>query len=111
MTEDTARNYDEGKVRFELIPPDALTEVAKVFTYGAAKYTTPEHDGSRNWELPGLSEERHLGSLLRHIIADWSGEKIDPESGQSHMAMVATRALMILHKRLEAGCTAKSVSM
>ena len=98
---DIARNDDSGKVRLELLPPDALVEIAKVFTYGANKYTTAEHDGARNWELPGLDEERHFGSLLRHLIADWQGERIDSESGQSHMAMLATRAMMIIHKRLE----------
>ena len=37
--------HDQGKLRFDLIPPEALIELAKVLTYGASKYN------DRNWEF------------------------------------------------------------
>lgn len=35
----TGFKYDGGKQRYDLIPPSALDEVARVYTYGATKYT------------------------------------------------------------------------
>jgi hypothetical protein len=35
---DEAIKYDQGKLRYDLIPPEALEELAAVYTMGAAKY-------------------------------------------------------------------------
>ncbi|NIN67629.1 MAG: hypothetical protein GTO63_23590, partial [Anaerolineae bacterium] len=36
--------FDEGKERVDLLPPDALMYLGKVYAMGAVKY------GDRNWE-------------------------------------------------------------
>ena len=95
MTQDVSRNYDDGKLRYDLLPARALAQIVNVFTYGAKKYTTEEFDGARNWEL-GMPFHHHLGSMMRHIEAYRGGEDIDPESGCSHLAMAATRCMMLL---------------
>ena len=92
---DIGRNYDEGKLRYDLLPAHALAQIVGVFTYGAAKYTTDEFSGDRNWEL-GMPFHHHVGSLMRHIEAYRGGEDIDPESGCHHLAMAATRCFMLL---------------
>ena len=43
--------HDQGKPRMDLLPMDALLEIAKVFGFGACKY------GDRNWEK-GLDVQR-----------------------------------------------------
>lgn len=81
--------FDEGKVRLDLLPFDALTEVAKVLTHGANKY------GDRNWEK-GMKWGRLLGAALRHLFAWARREDLDPETGLSHLAHAACSVLFLL---------------
>lgn len=85
---DKAVKNDAGKLRMELIPPDALEALARILTDGAIKYS------SRNWEL-GMEWSRPYGALLRHLLAWWSGQDNDPESGHSHMWHVLTNAVFL----------------
>lgn len=84
-----ATKHDDGKPRADLLPPDALLEVAKVLDYGARKYAP------RNWEK-GLAWGRLSGALLRHLWAWMRGEERDLESGLPHLAHMACCALMLL---------------
>lgn len=81
--------YDGEKVRWELLPYDALEAVAQVFTLGAHKYA------DRNWEH-GIAYSRIVGALHRHLAAWFQGERYDPENGQPHLASVAWNALALL---------------
>ena len=89
-----AIRYDAGKPRFDLLPSDAMVELARVYTLGAEKYQ-PD-----NW-AKGMAWRRCLGSLLRHTFAWAAGEDFDKESGLHHMAHVAWGALTLIayHKR------------
>ena len=78
MTED-ARKDDGGKLRYDLIPPEALEELARVYTVGAERY------GERNWER-GITWGRLFAALMRHLWAWWRGEMRDPEDGLPHLA-------------------------
>lgn len=81
--------FDAGKNRYDLIPPDALDELAKVYTVGAAKYA------DRNWER-GMSWGRCFGSLMRHSWKFWRGQTVDEETGCHHMALAAWNCLALL---------------
>lgn len=81
--------HDDGKLPLELLPTDALEEVAKVLQFGAAKY------GRRNWEK-GIAFSRLVGALLRHTFSWLRGETNDKETGYSHMAHAACECLFIL---------------
>lgn len=72
------KKYDSDKARMDLVPPEAVWAMAEVLTFGAAKY------GERNWEL-GMAWSRPYAALLRHLLAWWSGEDRDPESGMPHL--------------------------
>ncbi len=85
------RKYDTSKPRMDLLPFDALEKVAAVLAFGAAKY------GDNNWRLVE-PVSRYEAAMLRHYAAHQRGEEIDPESGQSHLAHMATNALFILAK-------------
>lgn len=80
---------DGQKNRVDLLPYDALWDVAEVFTHGAQKYD------DRNWE-EGLEFHRLFGSLMRHMWAWWRGEDIDPDSGKNHLAHAGCNILMLL---------------
>lgn len=73
---------DDGKPRYDLIPPEFLDDTAKVLTYGAMKYAP------RNWEK-GMAWGRVFGALMRHMWAWWRGQKLDPETGLPHLAHAA----------------------
>lgn len=81
--------HDAEKLPLELLPTDALEEVARVLQFGAKKY------GARNWEK-GISFTRLLGALFRHAFAWLRGEDKDPETGLSHMAHAACETLFAL---------------
>lgn len=65
----------------------ALLEVARVLTFGAAKY------GPNNWQNVKPFADRYYAALLRHLFAS---EHVDPESGLSHLAHAACCALFLL---------------
>jgi hypothetical protein len=81
--------YDEGKLRLDLVPVDALREIAKVLTFGANKYA------DRNWEK-GMKYSRVYGALLRHVTSFWGGESVDPETGISHLAHAGCCLMFLL---------------
>lgn len=80
---------DAGKVRTELIPYDALWEVAKVLTSGAVEY------GDRNWEK-GIKYSRIFGAMTRHAFQWFFQRNRDSKSGHSHMAHAVTNGLFLL---------------
>ena len=80
--------FDTGKLRMDLIPPDAMQALARVLTDGAVKY------GGRNWEK-GMAWSRPHAALLRHLFAWWGGQDVDPESGHSHLWHVLTNAVFL----------------
>ena len=89
---------DSNKPRMELLPMDALMEVAKVLTYGAKKYAPG------NWKKVPEARERYTGALLRHLAAWMEGEEADPEAKDEillHIAQAATNALFLVHFELQ----------
>ena len=69
--------HDEGKARYDLIPPEIEEAIAMVLSFGAAKY------GERNWEK-GMRWGRPYAAMRRHMAAWWKGEERDAESGMPH---------------------------
>lgn len=81
--------HDSGKLRLDLLPPDALALVADILTDGADEY------GERNWE-EGIERARLQASLERHLLKWKLGITHDARSKKLHMAHVACNALMML---------------
>jgi|GEM_PF-1523571 len=80
--------YDDGKARYDLIPPEALEALAHHYRLGAAKYA------DRNWER-GMKWGRCFGSLMRHCWAFWRGETHDKETGSHHMIAAAWNCIAL----------------
>lgn len=89
VTMTIAVKHDAGKERWDLLPYGALGDVAKVMTHGATKY------GDRNWE-GGISQQRLMAAMMRHIAAWACGVTHDEESGLPHLAHASANALMLL---------------
>ena len=103
MSEKSLR-YNDGKLKFALIPAEMLEELAKIFTKGAFKYDDNNWMRSINSGLP--SEEFRTGcmnSMLRHINAYRKGELHDPEPVDgcdiqtSHMGHAAWNCLVLFY--------------
>jgi len=89
MAPDEGRKNDQNKNRVDLLPYDALDEVAKVYTFGASKYA------ERNWEA-GMKWSRLFAACMRHTWAWFRGEDKDPESGLSHLVHAAFCILCLI---------------
>lgn len=74
--------YDNGKLRYDLIPADSLEELAKVYTMGSKKYT------DHNWRK-GILYGRIFAALMRHAWSWFRGSDKDYESGLHPLAHVA----------------------
>lgn len=83
------RKFDEGKLRVDLIPVSAIRAIARGLTFGARKY------GDRNWEN-GLEWSRVYGAAVRHLLAFWDREDIDPESGYLHIDHAITNLAFLV---------------
>lgn len=70
--------HDSNKIKVSLLEPDFVLGVAEVATFGANKYAKD------NWKLCE-DLDRYKDATLRHILAYLKGEKIDEESGLSHL--------------------------
>lgn len=79
------RDTEDGKPRFDLIPPLAEQRVAFHYSSGAKKYK------EWNW-AQGMPYSRFLASMKRHIAAFERGE-----TDEDHLAAVVFNANSIMH--------------
>lgn len=78
------------RARFDLIPWDALWELAELYGAGALKYD------DHNW-LKGYKWSLSFAAMMRHAWKFWSRkEDIDPETKVNHLAAVAWHALALM---------------
>jgi len=66
--------------RFDLIPPSALFDVARIVAQGSEKY------GDNNWKK--IETESHINHALQHLYAWLEGDESD-----EHLAHAACRCL------------------
>lgn len=83
-----ALKFDNDKPMVSLLDPQFVLDVAKVLTFGAKKY------GKENWKK-GLEKDRILSALYRHLLAYHSGQKIDSESGLSHLCHIVCNCMFL----------------
>jgi hypothetical protein len=82
------RKDDLDKLRYDLIPPEAMRGLAYVYTIGAKKYA------DRNWEQ-GIKYSRVVGALFRHLFLWLIGEEFDTDNGQRHIDSVVWNAVAL----------------
>lgn len=85
----TGKKFDAGKPAHDLLPFEALDEIAKVLSFGEKKYA------AGNW-ANGIQIRRLLSAAYRHMGQFNSGEDVDPESGISHLAHAACNLLFAI---------------
>ena len=91
------KKFDSGKLRWSLVPTGTMNNVLRVLEYGAKKYA-PD-----NWKHVPEAKTRYYDAAMRHMDAWWQGERLDPETNESHLAhaMCCLLFLMWLSERGE----------
>lgn len=85
----SVRDSNEGKPRYDLIPPEALYRVAMHYTTGAAQY------GIRNYQKgDGMPYEAFIESAFRHFEAMRRGE-----TDEDHPAALVWNILSYMWKQ------------
>jgi hypothetical protein len=85
------KKYDTNKNRWDLLPIEHVESVVRVLTMGATKY------GDNNWQLVENAQERYYAAAMRHLVEWRKGNKIDNESGESHLAHVMCNLVFLMH--------------
>ena len=80
---------DAGKPRYDLIPADAIHEVAKVLEVGSRKYE------DNNWSR-GCAWHRYSRAALGHIFEWLGGKNIDDGEGGSQCSPLANAICCLL---------------
>ena len=80
---------DGESVRLDLIPPQSIIEVGKVFTFGANKH------GNYSW-MDGIPYGESYAACMRHLMAFQLGRDFDTESGLPNIAHAIARLMMLL---------------
>lgn len=88
------KKFDNGKLRYDLLPADAIEEVIKVLMNGAAKY------GDSNWKK--VDVVRYYNALMRHTQSWRKGERIDKDSKLKTLAHAAANTIILLKKEIDA---------
>jgi len=78
------------KAPMHLIPPYALEQTAWVHKFGAERYK------AYNWRDTGVCATTYVSAIMRHLNAWRDGEDLDPESGISHIAHIASSCNILL---------------
>src|ERR1700679_3823474 len=81
--------FDDQKPKVSLLSSIALLELAKVMTYGQKKYS------AHNWRK-GFKYSRLIDAAMRHLLTYNSGERVDSETGLSHLAHCMANLMMLL---------------
>ena len=79
-----------GKRLWDLLPWPEIGQIVDVLTYGAKKYE------KNNWQNVADSRSRYFAAMMRHMTAWFAGERIDPESGYSHLSHAGCCLLFIM---------------
>lgn len=70
------------------LPVEQITTVAMVLDHGAKKYSRD------NWKQGDFHS--YASACLRHVFARIRGERLDPESGQPHLAHAVCCLLFLM---------------
>lgn len=82
--------FDKGKSRVDLIDPRFLLELGEVLGFGAEKYE------ENSWQGVAIATpECYRAAALRHMCQYNSGEKVDKESGKSHLVHAACNLMFL----------------
>lgn len=87
---DQAMRFNNGKLQWDLVDFESFESMVKVLEFGTIKYKRD------NWKK-GLPMRAQCNSLMRHLVALFSGEVNDPETGLPHWSHIQCNAMFMAH--------------
>lgn len=81
--------FDRDKLQWRLVVWEFIEAGVRVLMHGAKKYA-PD-----NWKHVEDRRQRYQDAMTRHWVAYCKGEKIDPETGESHVAHMFCNAMFL----------------
>jgi hypothetical protein len=75
-----------------------LAEIGVAMLEGAQKY------GRHNWRKTGVCASTYYDASLRHLMAWWEGETIDPDSGLPHITKAIASLVVLRDAQLHLQC-------
>ena len=79
-----------AKTNLRCIPPVAIAQLGAIMAGGSEKY------GLFNFSLSGVDASDYYEAALRHLLAWYAGEDVDPRSGYHHAAHVMACMAIVL---------------
>lgn len=86
-----ALKHDKLKPRTDLIDPEFILSIAEVLRLGAIKYK------ENSWKQVDDALNRYYGAAMRHLLQWRKGEKLDKETGLSHLTHAACNLMFIMY--------------
>jgi hypothetical protein len=77
------------KVPMSPVPSGVLMELGLAMLEGARKY------GRHNYRAVGIRSSVYYDAAMRHLMAWWEGEELDPGSGISHLTKAISTLVVI----------------
>lgn len=77
------------KAPMSTVPATVLAEIGVAMLEGASKY------GRHNYRAVGVRGSVYYDGVMRHLMAWWEGEDIDPDSGMSHVTKAITSLVVL----------------
>lgn len=87
------------KAPMSTVPANVLAEIGVAMLEGASKY------GRHNYRVAGSKASVYYDGTLRHLMAWWEGEDLDPDSGLSHITKAITSLVVLRDAMMQGMCT------
>jgi hypothetical protein len=87
------------KAPLSVVPMPVVVEMGVGMAEGAAKY------GRHNYRAVGVRGSVYFDATMRHLIAWWEGEDIDPDSGLPHITKAMCSLAVLRDAQMQGLCT------
>lgn len=87
------------KAPLSCVPMNVVAEMGVGMLEGAAKY------GRHNYRAVGVRSSVYFDATMRHLIAWWEGEDVDPDSGLSHVTKALVSLAVLRDAQMQGKCT------
>lgn len=78
-----------GKAPMSTVSAPVMAEIGVAMLEGACKY------GRHNYRASGVRHSVYYDATMRHLMAWWEGQDIDPDSGMSHITKAITSLVVL----------------
>ncbi len=86
------------KAPLSCVPMNVIAEIGVGMLEGASKY------GRHNYRAVGVRSSVYFDATMRHLVAFWEGEDLDPDSGAHHLAKALTSLVVWRDAQMQGKC-------